>query len=66
VSHVPKASSLTPADPKIEVVLLLLIESFRFSLAPDKEIYWQTQAIAKPSVVGFSDNRLPLVVERVV
>jgi hypothetical protein len=48
------------------VVLLLLIESFRFSLPPGKEIYWQTQAIAKPLIVGSSDSQLPLVVERVV
>jgi hypothetical protein len=48
------------------VVLLLLIESFKFSPAPDKEIYWRAQGIAKPSVVGFSDYRLPLVVERMV
>ena len=50
---------------KIEVVLLLLIESFRFSLPADREISWQTQRIGKPSVVGFSDPRLPLMVERV-
>jgi hypothetical protein len=47
-------------------VLVLLIESFKFSLPPDKEIYWQTQGIAKPSLVGSSEFRLPLVVERVV
>jgi hypothetical protein len=48
------------------VVLLLLIESFKFSPAPGKEIYWRTQGIAKPAVVGFSGNQLPLVVERAV
>jgi hypothetical protein len=47
------------------VALLLLIESFKFSPAPGKEIYWQSQGIAKPSVVGFeSGSQLPLVVER--
>lgn len=50
----------------VEVVLLLLIESFKISFAPGQEIYWHTQRIAKPSVVGFSDSRLPLVVERAV
>jgi len=49
-----------------EVVLLLLIESFKFSPAPGKEIYWQTQTVAKPAIVGSSDVQLPLVVERVV
>jgi hypothetical protein len=49
-----------------EVVLLLLIESFKFSPSPGKEIYWQTQTIAKPATVGSSDTQLPLVVERAV
>jgi hypothetical protein len=51
---------------KLEVVLMLLIESFKLSPAPGKEIYWQTQGIAKPAIIGFFGNRLPLVVERAV
>lgn len=51
---------------EMKVVLLLLIGSFKFSLPPDKEILWKTQRIAKPSVVGVSAYRLPLMVERAV
>jgi len=50
---------------EMKVVLFLLIESFRFSLPAGQEISWQTQRIGKPSVVGVSDPRLPLMVERV-
>jgi len=51
---------------KLEMVLFLLIESFKFSLAPGKEIYWRTQGIAKPAIVGFDTFQLPLVVERAI
>jgi len=48
------------------MVLLLLIESFKFSPAPGKEIYWRSQGIARPAVVGSEAFQLPLVVERVM
>jgi hypothetical protein len=48
----------------VEVVLLVLIESFKFSLPPDKDIYWLSHGVAKPAVVGFPECQLPLVVER--
>jgi len=51
---------------EMKVVLLLLIESFKFSLPAGKEIYWDTRGIAKPLIVGSSDYQMPLVVERVV
>jgi len=48
------------------MVLLLLIESFKFSPAPGKEIYWKSQGIARPAVVGSKTIQLPLVVERAI
>lgn len=49
-----------------EVVLSLLIESFRFS--PSKaEIAWQMTGVVTPAVVGtdLTKPQLPLIVERV-
>jgi cytochrome P450 len=58
---------------EMKVVLLLLVESFRFSLPKDKEIVWQMTGIASPTVKSSSKDRtgtpksqLPLVVERVM
>ncbi|KAF8969648.1 cytochrome P450 [Flammula alnicola] len=50
---------------EMKVVLLLLIESFRFS--PTKEIAWQMTGITTPIVVGSEPEvpQLPLLVERV-
>ena len=48
----------------LEVVLSLLIESFKFSLS-DKEIRWKALGNVTPSVVGDpSDHKLPIVIER--
>ena len=48
-----------------EVVLSLLIESFKFSPS-DKEIFWQMNMIATPTVVGGNGkNELPLTVSKV-
>ncbi|KAF8183371.1 cytochrome P450 [Pholiota molesta] len=54
------------AQLEIKVVLMLLIESFRFSPSKQK-ISWQMAAVTTPVVVG-SDNKgpqLPLIIERV-
>ncbi|KAF9479975.1 cytochrome P450 [Pholiota conissans] len=51
---------------EMKVVLMLLIESFRFSPSKEK-IFWQMAGITTPVVVG-SDNKapqLPLIIERV-
>jgi hypothetical protein len=48
-----------------EVVLSILIESFKFSPS-DKEIFWQMNSIATPTVVGGNGkNELPLRVSKV-
>ena len=48
----------------LEVVLSLLIESFKFSLS-DKEIRWKALGNVTPSVVGDpSDHKLPIIIER--
>jgi hypothetical protein len=48
-----------------EIVLSLLIESFRFA-PPNKEIYWQMTTIATPTVVGEGGKvQLPLLVSKV-
>jgi hypothetical protein len=54
---------------QLEVVLSLLIESFRFSPS-DKEVIWQMHGIASPTVKSNSKSgtplpQLPLVVELV-
>lgn len=47
-----------------EVVISMLIENFKFSLTPDKDIYWQMSGISTPVVVGGEKHaKLPLVVE---
>ena len=49
-------------DP-LEVVLSLLIESFRFSLS-DKEIHWKAFGVTTPTVVGDpSHYKLPIIIE---
>ncbi|KAJ3990231.1 cytochrome P450 [Lentinula detonsa] len=51
---------------EMKVVMAMLVENFRFSLAPNKEIFWQMSGIASPIVVGGDDSghpQLPLVVE---
>ncbi|KAJ3758988.1 cytochrome P450 [Lentinula raphanica] len=51
-----------------KVVIAMLVENFKFSLAPEKEIFWQMSLITSP-VVGDSDSensdhpQLPLIVE---
>ena len=48
-----------------EVVLSLLIESFRFAPS-NKEIYWQMTSVATPTVVGEGSKvQLPLLVSEV-
>jgi len=49
---------------EMKVVLLLLIESFKFSPAQGKEISWRSVGITKPITAGHSGYQLPLVVER--
>lgn len=59
----------------IEVVLLLLVESFKFSLPKDKEIVWQMTGVVSPTVksgegsnndqAGTPQSKMPLIVERV-
>lgn len=51
-------------DDSLEVVLSLLIESFKFSLS-DKEIHWKTFGITTPTVVGDpSGSKLPIIIGR--
>jgi len=51
-----------------EIVLCQLLDSFKFSLVPNKEIYWQLNPIAQPGVEGEFDEgerlklQLPLLV----
>ena len=47
----------------LEVVLSLLIESFKFSLS-DKEIHWKTFGIMTPTIVGDPVPKLPIIIER--
>ncbi|KAJ3775232.1 cytochrome P450 [Lentinula raphanica] len=53
---------------EMKVVIAMLVENFKFSLAPEKEIFWQMSLITSP-VVGDSDSensdhpQLPLIVE---
>ncbi|KAF9474249.1 cytochrome P450 [Pholiota conissans] len=49
---------------EMKVVLLLLIDAFRFSLSK-KEIYWQMNGIATPTLANSDDKRpqLPMVIE---
>lgn len=50
---------------EMKVVLSLLIESFKFAPS-DKEIFWQMNSIATPTVVGGNGkNELPLRVSKV-
>ncbi|KAF8150633.1 cytochrome P450 [Crassisporium funariophilum] len=50
---------------EMKVVLLLLIESFKFSPSA-KEIFWQMNAIATPTVKGGSSrSQMPMIVELV-
>ena len=51
-------------DCDAEVVLAVLIESFRFSPSK-KEIFWQMNGIASPVVLDSEEghHQLPLVVE---
>ncbi len=53
--------------PLVEVVLLLLIESFRFHPTEDK-ILWHMTGVATPVVVDSSKEtpQLPLLVEKVL
>ncbi|KAJ3829900.1 cytochrome P450 [Lentinula raphanica] len=54
---------------EMKVVIAMLVEHFKFSLAPKKEIFWQMSGIASPVIVGGSDSeyskhpQLPLIVE---
>ncbi|KAF8824009.1 hypothetical protein HHX47_DHR9000115 [Lentinula edodes] len=53
---------------EMKVVIAMLVENFKFSPPPDKEIFWQMAGIASPVVVGGSDSmhpQLPLIVEAV-
>ncbi len=50
--------------PIIEVVLLTLVEAFRFTLS-DKEINWEMVEIVAPVPVGEEAPRLPIVLERI-
>jgi hypothetical protein len=48
-----------------EVVISVLIGSFKFSPS-EKEIFWQSSAIAVPTVVGGGKGfQLPIIVETV-
>jgi hypothetical protein len=49
-----------------EVVLLFLIDAFRFRPS-DKEIFWQMNGIATPVLAKGTDKhpQLPMIVERV-
>ena len=64
-SSYPYGYALNHSPFMTEVVLSLLIESFRF--APSKkEIYWQMTTIATPTVVGEDGEvQLPLLVSKV-
>lgn len=49
---------------EMKVVISMLIENFKFSLAPDKDIFWQMSGISTPVVVGGEKHaKLPLIVE---
>jgi hypothetical protein len=49
-----------------EVVLLMLIESFRF-YPSKKEVFWRMTGITSPVVIGDdSGPQLPIIVERVL
>jgi len=50
--------------PHEEVVLSLLIESFKFSPA-NKEIVWNMGGISSPSVKGHPEPQLPLIIEMI-
>ncbi|KAJ4480000.1 cytochrome P450 [Lentinula aciculospora] len=51
---------------EMKVIIAMLVENFRFSSAPKKEIFWQMSGIASPVVVAGDDSehpQLPLMVE---
>ncbi|KAF9532505.1 cytochrome P450 [Crepidotus variabilis] len=53
---------------EMKVILSLLLQRFRFTLPPDKEIYWNMMGIVSPCVIGDTDSsppRLPLIVEEI-
>ncbi|KIK69207.1 hypothetical protein GYMLUDRAFT_35277 [Collybiopsis luxurians FD-317 M1] len=50
---------------EMKVVIAMLVENFKFSLPPNKEIFWQMSGISSPIVVGGNGHpQLPLVVEK--
>ncbi|KAF9064445.1 cytochrome P450 [Rhodocollybia butyracea] len=49
---------------EMKVVISMLVENFKFSLPPKKDIFWQMSGISSPVVVGGDGHaRLPLMVE---
>ncbi|KAJ3874013.1 cytochrome P450 [Lentinula edodes] len=49
---------------EMKVVIAMLVENFKFSSSPNKEIFWQMTGITSPVVGGNSRHpRLPLMVE---
>jgi len=49
---------------EMKVVLSMLVEKFKFSLAPKKSIFWQMSLISSPVVDGGDGHsQLPLIVE---
>ncbi|KAH7873381.1 cytochrome P450 [Lentinula edodes] len=52
------------ANMVLEVVIAMLVENFKFSSSPNKEIFWQMTGITSPVVCGNSRHPcLPLMVE---
>jgi hypothetical protein len=48
----------------LEAVISMLVEKFKFSPSPDKEVFWQMTGIASPLVInGDNHPQMPLVVE---
>ncbi|KAE9391070.1 cytochrome P450 [Gymnopus androsaceus JB14] len=49
---------------EMKVIISMLVEKFKFSPAPGKDIFWQMSAISSPVVAGGDGHpRLPLLVE---
>ena len=55
---------IEPFIPSPEVILSILVESFRFSLSKKEVIWHMTHAIATATVPGSNRSQLPLIVER--
>jgi len=48
----------------LEVVLSLLVESFKFSLSDKEILHWKTFGIMTPTIVGDPVPKLPIIIER--